>query len=287
MSYTMRTFITKFLAVSHLCQLAQAGDLELRGAKAYEEVRTLGEDDYITTGTTTAASGVMPEEQEELRDRTSSLGRELETKPKIDFAGGEFDCEAGFKEWKLGWSGPKKAWCCKKAGKGCPFECDAGLENFEEGWTKPKKEWCCANQQKGCPEGPPYLLIAAAILSVLLCCLLLCLCMRRKRPKSEETKALIAQPKLEQIMFDTVRFEEQRDDLLPEENGSLAQVVATLKNYNVPLKIEVTCVDQALAYRRAENVRKTLKENGITQDIDIVGYGCETESGRQVKILPR
>ncbi|CAE7487656.1 Ide, partial [Symbiodinium pilosum] len=30
-----------------------------------------------------------------------------------------FDCNAGYASWKLGWSGPKKHWCCLHIGKGC------------------------------------------------------------------------------------------------------------------------------------------------------------------------
>lgn len=31
----------------------------------------------------------------------------------------EFDCNAGFDKWKVGWSKSKKSWCCHNIGKGC------------------------------------------------------------------------------------------------------------------------------------------------------------------------
>jgi cell division protein FtsB len=64
----------------------------------------------------------------------------------------EYDCEAGFPNWKLGWSDAKKTYCCKKEQKGCEFDCDAGFANWKAGWSPAKKEYCCAKVQKGCPE---------------------------------------------------------------------------------------------------------------------------------------
>jgi len=31
-----------------------------------------------------------------------------------------FDCDAGFANWAMGWSEPKKVWCCDNTGKACP-----------------------------------------------------------------------------------------------------------------------------------------------------------------------
>merc|ERR1711972_292769 len=31
-----------------------------------------------------------------------------------------YNCDAGFANWKAGWSVAKKAWCCSNEGKGCP-----------------------------------------------------------------------------------------------------------------------------------------------------------------------
>jgi len=32
---------------------------------------------------------------------------------------GSFDCSAGYANWEHGWSGGKKAWCCRTTGRGC------------------------------------------------------------------------------------------------------------------------------------------------------------------------
>jgi len=70
-----------------------------------------------------------------------------------------FDCQAGFSNWKAGWSSPKKAWCCHNEHKACEeaaptsYDCQAGLSNFHSGWSQPKKYWCCDKQGLGC-EGP-------------------------------------------------------------------------------------------------------------------------------------
>jgi len=58
---------------------------------------------------------------------------------------------------------PKKEWCCKVHGKGCPnqgggcvtsskpYDCNAGFANWQAGWSVAKKAWCCSNEGKGCP----------------------------------------------------------------------------------------------------------------------------------------
>eukprot|EP00931_Biecheleriopsis_adriatica_P124310 TRINITY_DN9943_c1_g1_i1.p1 TRINITY_DN9943_c1_g1~~TRINITY_DN9943_c1_g1_i1.p1 ORF type:complete len:250 (+),score=45.51 TRINITY_DN9943_c1_g1_i1:88-837(+) len=37
----------------------------------------------------------------------------------IDFAAGEFDCEADFSSWRTGWSDEKISWCCAKKHVAC------------------------------------------------------------------------------------------------------------------------------------------------------------------------
>merc|ERR1712127_959500 len=78
-----------------------------------------------------------------------------------------YNCEDGFANWQAGWSVPKKEWCCRVHGKGCPnqggggcvspiatsppYDCDAGFANWMAGWSVAKKAWCCSNRGKGCP----------------------------------------------------------------------------------------------------------------------------------------
>merc|ERR1712186_213245 len=31
-----------------------------------------------------------------------------------------YNCADGFSNWQVGWSVPKKEWCCRVHGKGCP-----------------------------------------------------------------------------------------------------------------------------------------------------------------------
>mmetsp|Transcript_103561 Transcript_103561/g.221487 ORF Transcript_103561/g.221487 Transcript_103561/m.221487 type:complete len:388 (-) Transcript_103561:117-1280(-) len=70
-----------------------------------------------------------------------------------------FDCEAGYSNWKLGWSIDKKAWCCDHFALACPpkttsepFDCTAGYSKWRHGWSVEKKAWCCDNARRGCPE---------------------------------------------------------------------------------------------------------------------------------------
>jgi len=74
-----------------------------------------------------------------------------------------YNCADGFANWQAGWSVPKKEWCCRVHGKGCPnqgggcatssepYDCNAGFANWMAGWSIPKKSWCCSNKGKGCP----------------------------------------------------------------------------------------------------------------------------------------
>jgi len=75
---------------------------------------------------------------------------------------GEYDCQAGVSNWRLGWSDQKKAWCCNTKQIGCispttslPYDCSAGFDNWSHGWSIGKKVWCCMNARRGCPTAPP------------------------------------------------------------------------------------------------------------------------------------
>jgi len=88
-----------------------------------------------------------------------------------------YDCNAGFANWKIGWSRIKKQWCCEHKERGCTgttteadFDCNAGLNNWELAWSRKKKDWCCQHAQHGCPrpsprEQPPPLSSGGAIAS--------------------------------------------------------------------------------------------------------------------------
>merc|ERR1719410_3296525 len=96
-----------------------------------------------------------------------------------------FDCNAGYNEWPLqwvkGWTGAKKLYCCKTAGRGCaselpppsglppsglpgepdmgPYDCNAGYHPcfhcLKQQWSPKKLSWCCANMNKGCQSNTP------------------------------------------------------------------------------------------------------------------------------------
>eukprot|EP00929_Paragymnodinium_shiwhaense_P017134 TRINITY_DN1260_c0_g2_i1.p1 TRINITY_DN1260_c0_g2~~TRINITY_DN1260_c0_g2_i1.p1 ORF type:complete len:1993 (+),score=486.90 TRINITY_DN1260_c0_g2_i1:90-6068(+) len=80
----------------------------------------------------------------------------LEEGPKKGDYQHHFDCKAGLKNWKHGWSEAKKKHCCEAEKVGCEeeaeFDCKAGLINWERGWSEAKKKWCCRNENLGCPE---------------------------------------------------------------------------------------------------------------------------------------
>merc|ERR1719346_418371 len=60
-----------------------------------------------------------------------------------------YNCADGFANWQAGWSVPKKEWCCRVHGKGCPgqaagggapvgttsapYDCNAGFANWMAG----------------------------------------------------------------------------------------------------------------------------------------------------------
>jgi len=96
-----------------------------------------------------------------------------------------FDCNAGYNEWPMqwvkGWTGAKKMYCCKTAGRGCatelpppsglppsgipgeadtgPYDCNAGYHPcyhcLKQQWSPHKLSWCCTNQNKGCQSNTP------------------------------------------------------------------------------------------------------------------------------------
>merc|ERR1712232_1087922 len=70
-----------------------------------------------------------------------------------------FDCDAGYANWKAGWSKAKKRHCCKHVGHGCPesdkappIDCNTGYSTWQKKWSVGKKIWCCQHEGKGCPE---------------------------------------------------------------------------------------------------------------------------------------
>jgi len=66
----------------------------------------------------------------------------------------QFTCHLGDDgAWQTKWSRGKKAWCCKREGKGCStFDCHVDLDNWESGWDSDKKRWCCSSFQLGCQD---------------------------------------------------------------------------------------------------------------------------------------
>lgn len=73
---------------------------------------------------------------------------------------GTFDCDAGFNNWKAGWSAEQKAWCCKHVQRGCMatttnfyppdlYDCSADQASWNT-WSPSKKVWCCQEFARGC-----------------------------------------------------------------------------------------------------------------------------------------
>eukprot|EP00434_Breviolum_minutum_P028078 symbB.v1.2.024837.t1/scaffold2377.1/size157712/3 len=58
-----------------------------------------------------------------------------------------YDCRAGSKHWKEGWSSSKASWCCAHHGFGCPFECH---KTSERSWEGDQQQWCCEHRHMGC-----------------------------------------------------------------------------------------------------------------------------------------
>jgi len=62
-----------------------------------------------------------------------------------------YDCKAGYQNWELGWSAPKKKWCCARSKLACdPFDCEEGYSNWQSVWSGEKVAWCCEHHDKGC-----------------------------------------------------------------------------------------------------------------------------------------
>merc|ERR1712176_1471976 len=77
---------------------------------------------------------------------------------EVQPADASFDCDEGLANAAVGWSDPKKEWCCANQQKGCglteDYDCEAGFWNWQNGWSEEKKTWCCQNKQKACPGDP-------------------------------------------------------------------------------------------------------------------------------------
>jgi len=78
------------------------------------------------------------------------------------------------------WPPRKRAWCCRRKGKGCGpvpaqaktetsghqmnqdgqgYDCLAGFSDWQNRWSQPKQHWCCTREKKGCVyecEGSSY-----------------------------------------------------------------------------------------------------------------------------------
>eukprot|EP00931_Biecheleriopsis_adriatica_P091316 TRINITY_DN65202_c0_g1_i1.p1 TRINITY_DN65202_c0_g1~~TRINITY_DN65202_c0_g1_i1.p1 ORF type:complete len:370 (-),score=67.77 TRINITY_DN65202_c0_g1_i1:75-1184(-) len=78
-----------------------------------------------------------------------------------------FDCDAGFQNWKKGWSSAKKRWCCSELGVACeqdrrhieassaPYDCYSGDDL--RSWSSGKKLWCCHESNIACSTtAAPY-----------------------------------------------------------------------------------------------------------------------------------
>lgn len=60
---------------------------------------------------------------------------------------------------------PCKGWCCELVGRNCthptttahPFDCQAGLKNYRKGWSREKLQWCCTRlPQLPCPSAETW-----------------------------------------------------------------------------------------------------------------------------------
>merc|ERR1719203_2749951 len=86
-----------------------------------------------------------------------------------------YNCADGFANWQAGWSIPKKEWCCRAHGKGCPnqgggcatsskpYDCNAGFANWMAGSSVAKKAWCCSNEGKGLPTSSWWVCLEVAL----------------------------------------------------------------------------------------------------------------------------
>lgn len=72
-----------------------------------------------------------------------------------------FDCNVGVNNWKRGWSGKKKEYCCDHHQIGCqghyaeelePFDCTESVTSWRTAWSGAMKRWCCKHHEVGCEE---------------------------------------------------------------------------------------------------------------------------------------
>lgn len=73
-----------------------------------------------------------------------------------------FDCDVGVRNWKAGWSGKKKKYCCEHHKIGCqgdyedkvePFDCTESVTTWKTAWSDAMKKYCCKRHEVGCEEG--------------------------------------------------------------------------------------------------------------------------------------
>lgn len=57
-----------------------------------------------------------------------------------------YDCRAGVRHWKEGWSSRKANWCCAHQGVGCAFDCTKRFSSAEGH----ERQWCCQHRHVGC-----------------------------------------------------------------------------------------------------------------------------------------
>jgi len=105
------------------------------------------------------------------------------SEPEVEPAAAPYDCDAGYANWRNGWSEHKKGWCCAHQSVGCSYQCQegamtsfhekawccwhlnigcdgaelqqsydcsAGFANWRAGWSEGKKLWCCQHYSQGC-----------------------------------------------------------------------------------------------------------------------------------------
>jgi len=90
--------------------------------------------------------------------RSSDATAASSTRETHQSSAGHFDCDAGYKNSKLGWSERKKLFCCGTRGITCPdttsqpFDCQAGHNNLVMGLSSAKQVYCCQNYGLGCPS---------------------------------------------------------------------------------------------------------------------------------------
>jgi hypothetical protein len=130
------------------------------------------------------APAVEDESEEEAPQKTTSTAAPPEedapTAPQEEEApkarndsssgkGANFNCMAGYSNWEVGWSQPKKNWCCDHWGVGCPRtagtrgasmtgytlkDCMATDPAYMEAWSAERRGFCCSRLDVGCGAPP-------------------------------------------------------------------------------------------------------------------------------------